>query len=136
MLASATMYMKDIRILLVDDHEDGREALAMYLEHHGARVVRARSGNEALALARAEPVSVLLSNIMMPGASGVDLVRALRADPMVGALPAIAITGFAPARMRTEALSSGFDRFFQKPVDLPELIRAVGELAGAPLPSP
>lgn len=129
------MYMTGLRILLVDDHEDGREALAMYLEQHGARVVRARTGSEALALARAEPVAVLLSNIMMPGSSGVDLVRALRADPVVGTLPAIAITGFAAARMRSEALASGFDRFFQKPVDLEELIRAVGELTAAHLAS-
>ena len=77
-----------VRVLVVDDEGDARDALALVLERCGARVTVAASAAEALAAWRREPHDVLLSDIAMPGEDGYSLIRkiaAARPDDRPGA---------------------------------------------------
>ncbi|MDQ3033836.1 MAG: response regulator [Myxococcota bacterium] len=124
--------LPDLRVLLVDDHDDGREILAIFLEHEGATVLQARDGAEALSLVRAGPVDAVLANLHMPKLDGLELIRALRSEAGVAAsVPAIAISGDVRAGESPELAGAGFSAFFSKPLDLD---RMLGVLSGLVVP--
>jgi PAS domain S-box-containing protein len=128
--------LEGVRVLVVDDESDARDALALVLERCGARVTTAASAAEALAAWRREPHDVLLSDIAMPGEDGYSLIRkiaAARSDARP--LPAAAVTAYATREDRQRALDAGYRDHLTKPVDPGALVATVARLAGRPLPS-
>ena len=128
--------LQDVSVLVVDDEEDTREAMAIGLGRHGARVATASSASEALdALARERP-QVLVADIGMAGEDGYALLRKVRALPAErgGATPAIALTGYANPQDRVDALRAGFQMHVSKPVTPAELAAAVASLVAAARP--
>jgi len=124
--------LSGLRVLLVDDEADGREATAMLLSREGAVVETAESAREALsALDRAVP-DILLSDIGMPEEDGLSLLRKVRARASAGGggVPAVAITAYARAEDRAQSLLAGFDGYVTKPVDPTELIAVIAQLTG------
>jgi CheY-like chemotaxis protein len=119
-----------LRVLLVDDEPDAREALMGILEHYGAAVRIAGSADEAIAVLQREPFDVLLADIGMPGADGYDLIRNVRAlDGEIAAhVPAVAVTAFASDADRRRALEAGYQVHLPKPVDPAALIATVAAL--------
>lgn len=117
-----------IRVLLVDDDSDIRDAFQSVLEHNGAIVTAVGSVAAALtALDRARP-DVLLSDLGMPGESGYDLMRQVVAR---GAdLPAAALTAYGRVADRDHAIAVGFKMQLAKPIDATALVAAVADLAG------
>jgi PAS domain S-box-containing protein len=125
--------LQDVSVLVVDDETDTREAMAIGLGRHGARVATASSASEALgALARERP-QVLVADIGMAGEDGYALLKKVRALPAErgGATPAIALTGYANPQDRVDALRAGFQIHVSKPVTPAELAAAVASLAPA-----
>jgi PAS domain S-box-containing protein len=113
-----------VRVMLVEDDDDTREALSAVLAAHGARVLATASVGEALRLlndGHGLP-DVVLSDIAMPVRSGLDLIRELRATHG-RAVPALALTGHASHNDRREALEAGFDDHVAKPI-APEVLLA------------
>ncbi len=130
--AASSRALSGLRVLLVDDEADGREATAMLLSSEGALVETADSAGAALqALDRALP-DLLLSDIGMPEEDGLSLVRRVRARAVArgGGIPAVAITAFARAEDRAQALLSGFDGYVTKPIDPALLISTIAKLTG------
>jgi PAS domain S-box-containing protein len=126
----------DVSVLVVDDEQDTREAMAIGLGRHGARVATASSASEALsALARERP-QVLVADIGMAGEDGYALLHKLRALPAErgGATPAIALTGYANPQDRADALRAGFQMHVSKPVTPAELAAAVASLVAPARP--
>src|SRR6185436_8406903 len=98
-----------VRVLVVDDESDARDALALVLERCGARVTVAGSAAEALAAWRRESHDVLLSDIAMPGEDGYSLIRKIAsARPDARPLPAAAVTAYATSEDRQRALEAGY----------------------------
>lgn len=124
--------LSSLRVLLADDHDDGREIVALYLEHEGAIVVQARDGAEALSMARTHDVDALVANLHMPRLDGLSLLRALRDDASMARLPAIAVSGDVRAASSPSLTSAGFSSFFAKPLDLDAIVRALVALRSAP----
>jgi PAS domain S-box-containing protein len=125
--------LRDVRVLVVDDDEDTREALAVGLGRYGARVATACSAREAMgALARERP-EVLVSDIAMVGEDGYALLKEIRALPAErgGATPAIALTGYANEQDQVKAHRAGFQMHVCKPVTPAELAAAVASLVGS-----
>jgi PAS domain S-box-containing protein len=121
-----------VHTLLVDDEEDGRGLLAVFLERCGGEVTAVGSAAEALAaLARRRP-DVLVSDIAMPGTDGYQLIRQIRRLPDGATIPAIALTAHASADARVQAFQAGFDTYLTKPVDPVELLAVVIRLARRP----
>lgn len=111
------------RILIVDDEELIRTAFARFLSSRGYETVTAESGAEAVTQLRAGAFDVLLSDIFMPGMSGLELLtHALRID---GDLAVLMLTANSDAHAATEALSQGAFDYLVKPIELAELERAV-----------
>jgi signal transduction histidine kinase/ActR/RegA family two-component response regulator len=119
-----------LRVLIVDDDAEVREAVSVALEAAGAEATTAGSVEEALvACARAWP-SLVVSDLSMPGEDGYAFIRRLRATERgCGApTPAIAVTGLAGDDHRELALRAGFTAHLAKPVEPGALIALIAEL--------
>lgn len=124
----------DLVVLIVEDDEDSRELLEMFLTDHGARVCVAGTAAEARAKIRTQIPDVILTDITLPDEDGFAFVAGLRDDPFTRHVPAIALTGRVDSASRHRALTAGFQHFLSKPLDsrsLPATIREVVEAAKA-----
>ena len=110
------------RLLLVEDHEDTRRTFARILRSRGFEVAESRSISEAINCS--QPGDLLLSDIGLPDGDGRDLMRQLRSR----GIPGIAISGFGSARDREEYKEAGFAEALVKPVDIEDVINAIGRV--------
>lgn len=102
-------------VLVADDEEPTLEILASVIEDLGHQVLTARDGAEAFRLARDHAPDLIITDFMMPGWNGIELLRAVRADDDLAAIPVILISAATPAAA-VEAT-----RFFSKPLHLGDL---------------
>lgn len=124
--------LESLHLLVVDDDQTSREALADALGACGARVSIAPSVAVALARLRSERFDAVCSDIEMPGASGVTLARAVRASEAPGTrLPLVAISGMIENDAGRAARAAGFDACWQKPLDVQELAHGLRALVDA-----
>lgn len=108
----------DARILIVDDHEDTLYALESALAPLGHLVTRATSGDDALKEVLRGRVGVLLLDVRMPGASGLDVVRYMRRLEQTQHIPVILLTGYGPdTELSAAAFALGVADLVMKPVD-------------------
>jgi signal transduction histidine kinase/CheY-like chemotaxis protein len=118
--------MHGMTVLVVDDQPDSCELLAALFERHGARVVQCDSAESALGVLTDVEASLLVADIAMPDIDGYELIRRVRASH--SALPAIAVSAYARPQDRRRALTAGYDGYCAKPVEAPQLLRAVREV--------
>jgi two-component system CheB/CheR fusion protein len=123
--------LSGLRLLVVEDEDTGREMLTCLLEQYGAEVVAAASAVEALAALERSVPDVLLSDIGMPGESGYDLLRRVRALPVDrgGRVPALAFTAYSSSQDRLDSLDAGFQAHLAKPTDPARLVAMIAALA-------
>jgi signal transduction histidine kinase len=122
-----------LRILVVDDQRDAREAVSAALEQSGARVELAADVEEAVAALNRATFDVVISDIGMPVRDGYELIREIRghADPAIASLPALALTAYGGLEDERRVLLTGFTGYLPKPVDADHLVRAVAQVAAA-----
>jgi putative two-component system response regulator len=114
---------RSVRVLLVDDEEAIRLSLSTFLTRSGYDVETAASGTQALEMLDSSRYSLMLSDIRMPGMTGVELVpRALASNPD---LAIVMLTAVNDAPTATEALSRGAMGYLTKPVELPDLQNSI-----------
>ena len=94
-------------ILVVDDTPANLKLLADILGFKGYRVVTAADGLEALAALAGEPPDLVLSDIMMPGLTGYELTRRIRANPATELLPVVLVTALDPHEERVKGIEAG-----------------------------
>lgn len=109
------------RVLLVDDSKAQRKVLALSLMRWGYHVTEAGSGEEALALCRAEAFDIVISDWVMPGMSGLEFCRAFRALPRESYAYFILLTSKSETGEVADGLDGGADDFLTKPVAADEL---------------
>ncbi len=122
-----------LRVLVVDDHEDARELVALMLERAGAAVERVDSAEMARSVLAKEPLDIIVSDIGMPIEDGYELIRKVRrgeVGPNIRAIPALAVTAFSSEKDRNQALIAGFQEHLAKPVDSEKLVAAVARIVG------
>jgi two-component system cell cycle response regulator DivK len=110
-------------VLVVEDQEDNRRILSVYLEYVGYRVVSAVNGAEGVATAREQRPNVIVMDISMPVLDGYQALRLLREDPELSEIPVIALTAHALSTDREAVLAAGFDSYLAKPIE-PRLVAA------------
>jgi len=116
-------------VLLIEDNEDGREMMATMLDVYGYPVLQSADGLDGVAQALAQLPKVALVDIGLPGIDGYEVARRLRADPQTRAMRLIALTGYGLAEDQRRVLEAGFDMHLVKPVDIAQLLGALGEPA-------
>jgi two-component system cell cycle response regulator DivK len=121
-------------ILLVDDFNDALEMYREYLAFNGYRVVTARSGQEALDVAKANLPTLIFMDLRMPHMSGTEALHLLRSDPTFRTVPIIAFTAHALEDERLKALRDGFDEVISKPCLPDDLAAAIERLLARTLP--
>ena len=119
-------------VLIADDAEDTRQALAVILAAQGYRVLEAKDGEEAVALARAERPDVVLMDIAMPNLDGIAALGRLRADPTTRGIPVAAVTARAMPDDQRRIAAAGFDAQLTKPFRVPELLDLLAQLLAEP----
>jgi CheY-like chemotaxis protein len=113
------------RVLVVDDNRDAAESLADLLQVFGHEAQVAYDGPSAVEKARANPPDVVLCDIGLPGMSGYDVARAMRAEPALRGARLVAISGYAQPEDLAKAAEAGFDRHVAKPPAPGDIERAV-----------
>ena len=125
---SITHILQNVYVLAVDDDADARELVAAVLHQAGAQATSAASVREAIASMESRMPDVVITDIAMPHATGFDLVRQLRATPRWCEIPVIALTAYARAEDRAQALSLGFAAHLGKPFSPRALVALVAEV--------
>jgi CheY-like chemotaxis protein len=113
------------RLLIVDHKRDMANALVALARGLGYHAEAVYSGDLALEHVRANPVDLLLIDLQMPGTSGWEVVRTLRADRMFDELPIVVCSAASSSKLPEEALRSGAQDYFAKDDAFEELDRIV-----------
>jgi two-component system, chemotaxis family, CheB/CheR fusion protein len=121
-----------LRLLVVDDDADARDALVGVLERYGAHVRAASSVTEAMAALKSDVPDVLISDLGMPGEDGYELIRRVRLLPgeSGGRLPSLAVSAYGTDEHRKKVMGTGFQKHLEKPVASADLVSEVAQLAG------
>jgi len=114
-------------ILVVEDNPDMRRLLA-HLIGQEFRVRTARNGREGLSLVRERAPDVVLTDVMMPEMSGIELCAAIKRDPELAGVPVVLVTSKAEREMKIEGLEQGADDYITKPFHPRELLARVRSL--------
>jgi PAS domain S-box-containing protein len=124
--STTTRNLNGLRVMLVEDDEDTREVVSATLASYGASVIEAASAAEALRLLVTENPDVLVTDIGMPGMDGYELLEKVRSESRQANIPAVALTAFASPEDRQKSLRAGFRAHISKPIEVEELIAAIG----------
>jgi CheY-like chemotaxis protein len=116
------------RILVVEDNEDNRKALARRLERRGFDVLTAADGNVGRDTAVAERPDLVLMDMNMPELDGWEATRSIAADPRTRGVPVIALTAHSMTGDRERALAAGCADYHAKPVDFSRLLAQIETL--------
>jgi diguanylate cyclase (GGDEF)-like protein len=115
-------------ILIVDTHPSNRRVYTTLLGNFGHRLLEAEDGVQALELARAELPDLIITDILMPNMDGFTLVRRLRAEPLLMAVPVIFQTAnYDVSEIHRLARASGIQHILRNPAEPQEILRAVNE---------
>ena len=118
------------RILIVDDDAGQRSLLDSFLRSQGFATVTAASGEQALEILRAEPISLMISDVRMTGISGLETLRCARQEHRH--LPVLLVTAYTDIRDAVGAMRDGAVNYLAKPIDLDELLASVQQATGTP----
>ena len=123
-------------LLIVEDDPDILKLLDAALTFRGYRVITARNGKEALEILEVKQPAILIADIMMPKLDGFGLVHRMRIHPETRDIPVVFITAtYVGKEDRAFAFHLGATRFFQKPLDLENLLSTIKDLLEQGLPT-
>lgn len=123
--------MGTIRVLVVEDEPHIAESLSFVLERAGFHVEVLGDGAEVFDRLRGASFGAMILDIMLPGANGLDLLRAIRADRALSALPVVVLTAKGQANDRRSAEEIGASAFITKPFANSEVVESVSRLVDA-----
>ena len=112
-------------VLIVEDNEKNMKLLRDLLRAKGYSTLEATSAAEAVELAVEDSPGLVLMDIRLPDADGVETLGRLRADPRTASIPVLAVTAQAMHGDHERFLAAGFDGYIPKPVDVAALLGAV-----------
>ncbi len=122
------------RILLVDDHAMPRQALKLFLEHHGYACEEAEHGASALAwLEQGQNVDLIVSDNQMPVMTGLEFLVQVRANPHFGSIPFILFSGYLTDQIQRQAYQAGAMAVLNKPYNVTDFVAVVTKALETPL---
>jgi len=115
-------------ILLVEDFDDTRLMMKMWLTRNGYRVVEAETGEEAIEVAQRELPDLIIMDVMMPGMNGLDATQRIREYQALRRTPIVAVSAYGADEYRSLAIDAGCNEYVSTPFDpgaLAELIKSL-----------
>ena len=112
-------------ILIVEDNEQNRKLARDILAFRGYRIAEATTGEDGVQMATSEQPALVLMDIQLPGISGIEALRRLRADEATRRIPVIAFTASVMPQDRSQIMTAGFDAFVSKPISVREFTDCV-----------
>ena len=112
-------------ILIVEDNEKNMKLVRDVLQVKGYATLEAVTGEDGVRLAKEHLPALVLMDIPLPGISGIEALKQLRADPATAAIPVIAVTASVMVSDRRNITDAGFDGYVGKPLNLKEFLAAV-----------
>ena len=118
---------REITVLVVDDEPSNLTSLRKIFEREGMRVLTAESGKEALEVARKHRVAVVLTDLMMPGANGVELLRAMK--EVSPDTEVVLMTAYGTVETAVQAMREGAYDFVEKPLKRMSIVKSIEKAA-------
>jgi two-component system cell cycle response regulator DivK len=115
-------------VLIIEDNEKNMKLARDVLQAKGYQTVEAVTGEEGVKLAKEKKPDLVLMDIQLPGISGIEAFKQIRADARTKAIPVIALTASVTPTDRTAITAAGFDAFLGKPINLKEFVDTVKRL--------
>ncbi len=112
-------------VLIVEDNEKNRKLVRDVLQVKGYKTVETDTAEEGMRLAQESRPALILMDLQLPGISGIEALKRLRADPKTQAIPVIAITASAMTHSVPEIMAAGFDGYQTKPISVREFLEVV-----------
>ncbi len=125
--------MTERNILVVEDNDMNMQLVEFLLEEGGYHIVKATSGEEALAITRGGPGAapdLILMDIHLPGMDGLSVVRAIKSDERTARIPILALTAHAMRGDKDRFLEAGCDGYISKPIDVKTFIASIERYLG------
>ncbi len=120
------------KILIIDDEPQIVQLLEAALIGQGHSIFTSSGGEDGAGLAKSQLPALIITDMNMPGGTGWDLIRTLRADEATKDIPIIALTAHQTDGDRDEAYQSGCDAYITKPIDLDKFLARAIEFVGQP----
>lgn len=121
--------MSGRKILVVEDNDMNMQLVEFLLEEGGYAILKATSGEEALALTQnggnEPPPDLILMDIHLPGMDGLSVVRAMKADERTSTIPILALTAHAMRGDKDRFLEAGCDGYISKPIDVKTFLASI-----------
>ncbi len=121
------------RVLIVEDNPHSLELLRELVQVEGYQALTASSRSEALSIARAEHLDLILMDIQLPGVDGLTVTRELKGEPTTKDIPIVVISAHALPRDEDRALQAGCVAYLPKPLDTRRFLDLVIQLLGREL---
>jgi CheY-like chemotaxis protein len=115
-------------ILLAEDNEANIATISSYLGAKGYRIMSAKNGQEAIALAKSHQPDLILMDVQMPVMDGLEATKQIRLDPSLVNIPIIALTALAMEGDRDRCLAAGANEYISKPIKLKQLVHLIQDL--------
>ena len=112
-------------ILIVEDNDKNMKLARDILQAKGYATLEAITGEEGVRLAKEQRPALILMDIQLPGISGIEALRQLRADAATASIPVIAVTASVMPSHRRDITDAGFDGYVAKPIGLKDFLEAV-----------
>ncbi len=123
-------------ILIVEDNEKNMKLVRDILRHHGHETVEAGSGEDGVRLAAERRPDLVLMDIQLPDIDGIEALRRIRRDGSLDAIPVIAVSASVMPDDQQKIVTSGFDAFITKPINLKQFLATVQRLLAEGRASP
>lgn len=115
-------------ILLVEDFDDTRLMMKMWLVRRGYRVLEAETGEEAIAIARSEHPDLIIMDVKMPGMNGLDATHQIRQYQSLRTTPIVAVSAYGADEYRRIAIEAGCDEYISTPFEPQALAELIDSL--------
>ncbi|MBD0264887.1 MAG: response regulator [Tolypothrix sp. Co-bin9] len=120
-------------ILAVEDNDDNLLLITYTLESLGCKLICQTDSFSTLLVAKEYQPDLILMDILLPGLSGIDVVRYLKKEPLTSEIPVIAVTALASPEERERILMAGFDDYISKPYMIEDLEALICRVLGKKL---
>ena len=105
------------KILIVEDNEKNMYLISFILKKNGYEVIEATSGEQGVELAIKEKPDMIIMDLQLPGADGLEATRRIRKSEVDGEIPIIALTSYAMAGDKDKAFAAGCTGYIEKPIN-------------------